>query len=145
MEIARHSIEPGREADYTAFAYELFPLEFTTHGVQHVPVDRILNTDTQLLPKGPPPEFQFIGFDVVSGRRATDATEGFSATMVGFDSSPLSSNMMATEYTVNRYCLIDHWEDAVSVADRFGREEPEPGPYYVFKVWRRRDGLSDPV
>ena len=72
-------------------------------------------------------EWASLGFDVV-GRSQTSF----------FECSPLSCNGMASEIPVNRHCLLDHPESALAVADRFSREEPEPGSYYIVQVWRER-------
>ncbi len=54
--------------------------------------------------------------------------------------SPLSCNDMSPELPVNPCCLIDDFERAYEIAARFGSEvdSVEPGPYYLFQVFRRR-------
>jgi hypothetical protein len=44
---------------------------------------------------------------------------------------------MAEEIPVNRACLIGSLEEALKLAQRFDREAPEPGPYFVVRVMRR--------
>ena len=53
-----------------------------------------------------------------------------------FECSPLSCNGLATEVPVNRACLLDSLEEAVALARRCAREQPEPGSYFVVEVWR---------
>lgn len=120
------------------FAYALFSFEFEGEAMRHVSVGMLLSTDTRRLPAGPNPGFAFLGYDVVSGRcggRQNAASAGLAPVMAGFDCSPLSCNSMAREHPVNRHCLLDHWDDAVAAATRFAKEEPEPGPYYIFAVY----------
>lgn len=66
-----------------------------------------------------------LGFDVVG---KTDL--GF----LTFEHSPLSCNGMAAEYPVNAHCLLDDLATAVTAAERFSMEQPEPGMYYVAEV-----------
>ena len=46
----------------------------------------------------------------------------------------MSCNSMASEFTVNRHCLLATLEDALGAAARFSTEPPEPGDYYVAEV-----------
>ena len=77
--------------------------------------------------KLPGSDFEPLGFDVVS-KSITDF----------FECSPLSCNGKATTFSVNAHCLFDALEDAIAAAEAFSKEEPEPGPYYVARVLRRR-------
>ncbi len=52
-----------------------------------------------------------------------------------FFCSPLSCNGMAAEYPVNRSCLVDDLETAVTMARDFATGNCEPGPYCVVEVW----------
>ena len=47
-------------------------------------------------------------------------------------------NGMACQYPVNRHCLFDDLEAAYQAGLAFGREQPEPAPYVVIEVLRRR-------
>ena len=69
--------------------------------------------------------YQSLGFDAVS-RSAGPM----------FECSPLSCNYMHREIEVNRHCLVDSPVHAIAMAERFSREKPEPGDYYVFEVFR---------
>ena len=77
-----------------------------------------------------PVTFELLGFDVVS-KRLSDF----------FECSPLSCCNLANEFSVNRYCLLETPDVAAAAAERFAREEPEPGPYYIFQVWRDASGV----
>ncbi|MBL8179131.1 MAG: hypothetical protein JNK48_30930 [Bryobacterales bacterium] len=112
-EEARSSVDGD---GYTVFAYRLLPRRFTKNGVEHLEVGAPF---TAPLPAGCRP----LGFDIVS--------RSFSAF---FECSPLSCNGMAKEIAVNQWCLVEPLHDAVRLAERFAREEPEPGPYYVIEV-----------
>jgi hypothetical protein len=124
---------------YTQFAYELFPLEFKAGGTHSIPVAEILLSDPALLPTGPGAAYRFLGYDAVSGRRAVPARDGFAPCMAGFDCSPLSCNSEAGNHAVNAYCLLNAWDAAIEAATGFSREEPEPGPYYLFGVYATGD------
>jgi hypothetical protein len=41
---------------------------------------------------------------------------------------------MAENILVNDFCLLDDLESALSTAQRFEIERPEPGPYIVIEV-----------
>jgi hypothetical protein len=77
------------------------------------------------------PDYECLGWDAVG----TWFGIGQSAT---FDCSPLTCNGLASEIPANRFGLLDTIEEAVSVAARFAREQPEPGTYFLVEVWRRR-------
>jgi hypothetical protein len=79
-----------------------------------------------------PASYRLIGYDVVECWQMLEAGAPIGC-------SPLSCNAMAREIAVNRFCLIDAFEDARDIAHRFGAQTDgvEPGPYYLFEVWRR--------
>ena len=106
---------------FAVFAYRLHPVQFAKGQIQHIVIDEL---SVEPLPAG----FESLGFDIVS--------KSISAY---FECSPLSCNGMANEVPVNRFCLVDGLDQAVSLAERFSREEPEPGPYYVLDVQRATD------
>jgi hypothetical protein len=109
--------------------YRLVPLLFSG-GMPRVVEASELFTET--LPDLPVSNnvssYQPLGFDVVE------------TSPLGFGCSPLSCNGMAAEIPVNRYCLIADLEMALDVGQRFGVEQPEPGPYVVVEVLRRSSG-----
>lgn len=108
--------------DYQLFAYRLLPLRFRRDQTESMEVSA-----PGIAPL--PPDFQSLGFDVVSKSLSSG---------LGFECSPLSCNIMALEVTVNRHCLVDGFEVARELASRFSVEEPEPGPYYVIEILRCR-------
>ncbi len=135
LDLAELDAQAGEQ--WGAFAFELYPLEFEGDAVQQVPVGTLLRADPRRLPTLSEPGFRFVGYDVVSGRCASPAEGDYAPVMAGFDCSPLSCNSLAPDHPVNENCLLDRWEDAVAAAARFAREEPEPGPYYIFGVYHR--------
>ena len=74
-----------------------------------------------------PESYERLGVDVVS------RMGGFT-----FECSPLSCNYLAASCSVNRYCLFDTEEEAKDLAARVEAAGAEPGPYYLFEVWRGR-------
>ncbi|HME63078.1 MAG TPA: hypothetical protein VKH62_17680 [Candidatus Binatia bacterium] len=44
---------------------------------------------------------------------------------------------MADEIEVNEFCLFPEIDAAIAGAERFSREQPEPGDYYVVEVLER--------
>jgi hypothetical protein len=113
---------------FQLLAYALVEEKLDETG-NHVAVvaDDIFVRDLPELPIAPVPSgFNAIGYDAVcSEPRYMD-----------FCCSPLSCNSLAAEIAVNCYCLIDDLDEALRVAQRFDREQPEPGPYYVVQVLR---------
>jgi hypothetical protein len=49
--------------------------------------------------------------------------------------SPLSCNLLATEWSANRWCLLDSFDDALRAAAAFPQGGAEPGPYVLLEVW----------
>ena len=125
------AVPTEQRKDFTLFAYWLMPLTRVEEGrEQPVEVDDAFTSRGGPLPT--PVEhvegYHSIGFDVV----ATEGPDSF-----GFQCSPLSCNGMAETVAVNRYCLVEHLEDALAAAQRFNTEQPEPGDYVVVKVAMR--------
>jgi hypothetical protein len=114
---ARQMVSPDDAPSYDIYAYELCS---EPYGISHVePID------TAVHPSALPSSFVSLGFDVVGRDYAAS-----------FECSPLSCNGMADEMTVNEFCLIRTFEDALSFAQRCGESQPEPGEYVVIRVWR---------
>jgi len=44
------------------------------------------------------------------------------------------STTLAEEILTNQYCLFPTIEAAIAGAERFAREQPEPGDYFVVEV-----------
>ena len=104
------------------------PLLFGNTGVATpVTLDELFPKELPDLP--PEPAFfpyARIGYDIVERNPAIGC--------LGFGCSPLSCNAMAESLAVNDFCLLDDLETALAVAQRFGVEQPEPGPYIVIEV-----------
>jgi hypothetical protein len=133
---ATESVKPPEVADdFDIFAYKLLPVTFGDEGEQleldedgeQAAFESAKNSAEPL-----PRDFELLGYDCLN--KATDWPQS------GFDCSPLSCNGMANEIEVNEYCLLDSREQALSVASQFGKDQPEPGNYYVVEVWRKRRG-----
>lgn len=114
---ARSIVPPGDP--YDLYAYEVFPLRAAEA--------RLERFTAREAPGGVPADFELLGFDIVSR-----STSDF------FECSPLSCNQAAMEGTVNRFCLLPHEGEAWEWLRRIAREGSyEPGPYYLFRVWRK--------
>lgn len=103
---------------YEIFAYRLLPRRFKDGKIEALTVPQ-LHVETL------PSSFVSLGFDVVSKSLGPF-----------FECSPLSCNGMAVEAPVNRFCLLETLEEAMSLAERCSGGEGEPGPYYVLEVFR---------
>lgn len=103
---------------YTLFAYRILPHLFNESGETE-----LVLPDLSVVPI--PDEFSRIGYDAVSRSCGTN-----------FECSPLSCNHMAPEYPVNKHCLVDNLDTAVTMARTFARGNCEPGPYCVIEVWK---------
>lgn len=115
--------EPDR-SQFELHAYRMLPSVFD-HG-ERLPFE-LLRIDVEPLTQ----EFESLGFDAVA-----ISCSNF------FECSPLSCNNLTEEIETNEHCLLPTIDAAVEAAERFSREEPEPGPYYVVEVLRRSNGLS---
>lgn len=121
------------------FAYEFFPLRFEPKGTVTV----IDPANVFGGPLEPAPDtsalsaLTFLGYDAVE--RWSEEEPGVATPNClggGFGCSPLSCNSQAPFHPVNRFCLLDRWGDGVAAAAAFARDQPEPGCYYLFGVWR---------
>jgi hypothetical protein len=109
---------PEERERFSLFAYRLLLLRFTQGGVEPFAMDPYPVEEL-------PASFVSLGFDVVSR-----SVPSF------FECSPLSCSGMAAEVAVNRFCLVETPAEAMALAERCAREEPEPGPYHVLEVLR---------
>ena len=57
--------------------------------------------------------------------------------MFAYWCSPLSCNHESVNHPVTADCLLANEDDGYRAALAFSREEPEPGPYYLFKVYAK--------
>ena len=130
---AADSVKPPEDPnDFDIFAYKLFPLVFGDEGEQleldedgERPAFETASRTVEALPS----EFELLGYECPN--KAADWPYS------GFNCSPLSCNSMANRIPVNEFCLLDTREDALAVASQFGKQQPEPGCYYVVEVWRK--------
>jgi hypothetical protein len=103
---------------FDLYAYKLFPLRCLAGRLESVSIDLKLDNF--------PPNYEFLGYDIV-----TRSGPHF------FECSPLSCNRGAAEYDVNQYCLIADRETAYRVLLAICQAGSyEPGPYYLFEVYR---------
>jgi hypothetical protein len=116
---ARHVIPAGEFDAYRLFGYRVYHQQFADGGrfAAALPDD--------VRPDAVPAHFRSLGFDAAS-RTAAD--------VLGFECSPLSCNGMAAEIPTNEHCLLPTLDQAIAVAERFSREYPEPGDYFVIEV-----------
>jgi len=114
MEVAKKDCKT-----YRLYAYKLYPLRFRDGVAQEFSVPLDLKADLS--------RYDFLGFDVVS-KSESDF----------FECSPLSCNGACELYQVNQYCLISRYEEAYKACLEIERGNWEPGPYYLFEVYRRR-------
>lgn len=118
-EIAREIATKLNVRYWPIAAYLVHPVEFHPSGVE-----RPIEIAVSALPI-PNNYFGLMGWDVASKSLSPI-----------FECSPLSCNGLATEVPVNRACLLSSLEEAIRVARRCAREQPEPGSYFVVEVWR---------
>lgn len=120
-EDALRVIGPEPHGQYRLFAYRIHPEIFTPTG--RIPFE----IPARVTPISA--DFVRLGFDCVN-KTLPD--------VLGFECSPLSCNDMAAEIAVNEYCLLADFSEALTAAERFANEQPEPGVYYVVEVLERR-------
>lgn len=123
-EVAEAVLPPERRAEFEMYAFRLFPIRFH-HG------ERQPTAIPELAVIPPPHDFERLGLDVVS--KSCDST---------FEHSPLSCNNLASEHRVNRHCLVDDAGYAFELAAAFAQTQPEPGPFFVVEVWRKRKPIT---
>lgn len=116
-EVARSVIENDAK-DFDLFAYDVLGLRFSVAAPEAFLPPRVEAVERRS-------EMKLLGFDVVS-----------KDVCLFFEHSPLSCNGCFEWCQVNEYCLVTDLPTALALAERCGREEPEPGPYYVLRVSR---------
>ncbi|MBI1299470.1 hypothetical protein GC175_31465 [bacterium] len=109
---------------FDMYAYKLYPI-VAHQGVVH-PIQ--VNLPPAVPIDG---DFHLLGYDAVSRSLGSS-----------FECSPLSCNDAARDHAVNRYCLFESYTTALAGAVEFSAGRYEPGPYYVFEVYRRDRKLS---
>lgn len=131
-ERARAVIAPEHQIEYDLYAYQLIPCLFDSTGSPQVlSSEQLFETTLPALAPAPALDaYKRLGYDVVQ------FTQFDNDKLAGHGCSPLSCNGMANDYAVNQFCLLNTVEEAYLVADAFGRQEPEPGPYVIIEVLR---------
>jgi hypothetical protein len=125
---ARTVLASADASEFTIQAYRMFPWEFDQGSMQ----PQIVNdAPAPLTPNGEslillPPNFRFLGFDVVEK----------SPIVSGFSCSPLSCNGAWSLFETNKHCLIDNLPRAIDLATIFSKGDWEPGPYRVVEVFQ---------
>jgi hypothetical protein len=111
--------------DFDVFAYRVLPRRFDKIGETEITINAPFVQSIS-------DNYRLIGYDAVECWQALEKG-------MPIECSPLSCNQMAEEVAVNRFCLIDDFDAALETTRRFGLETDgvEPGPYYLFEVWRR--------
>lgn len=112
------SVIPDNQEKYDLFAYKLYPIQFNEGKIVDYNVES--NAIESL------GSYKFIGFDIVS-KSEVDF----------FECSPLSCNNACEKYSVNKYCLIAQLENAYNACVEIEQGRWEPGPYYLFEVFRK--------
>jgi hypothetical protein len=120
-ELAWSVVSAEERQRFTLFAYRILPRFIDKGGETEW---KLPNLGVSDLPDG----FTTIGFDAVSRFAGSR-----------FECSPLSCNHMASEYPVNKYCLIDDLKTAIAMAHDFAAGNCEPGPYCIIEVLRQKD------
>jgi len=119
-------IPPDQAAGYLRYGLRTLPVSFDE--------DRELPLDVSTVhPEPIPAGFVRLGFDLCS-RSLGNVLE----------CSPLSCNGMGIASKVNRFCLVDAFDQALGLARQFGRQRPEPGPYVLLEVLADRVPRDDP-
>jgi len=117
------SIIEGNPQRYDLYAYELFPVRCQDGSAETFAIDLAIGSI--------PPDYAFLGYDIVT-RSSSDF----------FECSPLSCNYAAQDNPVNVYCLLDDEDQAYQAMLEMSKpgSRVEPGPYYLFKVYRKTRG-----
>lgn len=109
----------NKKSSFHYYAYKLYPIQFTEGKANRYPLS--ISLDCSLS------DYNLLGYDAVSRYGRSN-----------FGCSPLSCNGMYAEYQVNQYCLIDILENAYNCCLKVESEGAEPGPYFLFEVYRKR-------
>ncbi len=113
--IALATPEESKTSDI--YAYKMYPIEFDEGSISEFPVFASISEDLT--------DFSLLGYD------AANRFEKY------FDCSPLSCNAGAEHFEVNRYCLFETYEYAYESTLIISQGGYEPGPYYIFEVYRK--------
>jgi hypothetical protein len=135
-DLALSTTPEGEHGQWSRFALALFPVEFKHGRRADVPVAELVG-DPCAFPSGPAPEYRLLGYDAVSGWRGRPGTTETPGTWFAWHCSPLSCNGEARKFQTTEDSLLRTADEAFVVAEMFSREEPEPGPYYLYAVYAR--------
>lgn len=133
---------PGTQDGVVLLAYWLFPFVFDdgengpvidAKGVPEIMRTKRLRPEPMEQGKA-----TMLGYDVVCASPTPSPKDGVVFGFGGFSCSPLSCNSAADRWPVNRWCLLDQWDNAVVAALSFRNEPVEQGPYMVLEVHRVR-------
>ncbi len=116
----------GKESGFDLYAYRMYGLRFDAGEVQTHPSPVKLACDLSA--------YEFLGHDAVSRSGA-----GVPNVQCFFECSPLSCNSGADVFSVNRHCLITELDNAYQACIEISKGKYEPGPYYLFEVYRRKE------
>lgn len=131
-EIALNTVSIEDRDRFTLFACWLYPMLFLKNEVSDIDVSRsVKEEDQKALSEVDLSTYQKIGYDVAN------PPANLQGGLLAFGCSPLSCNGCAWEFPVNDYYLLDALSSAIEVATAFAREEPEPGPFCVYEVWKK--------
>ncbi|HRI72432.1 MAG TPA: hypothetical protein PK156_49695 [Polyangium sp.] len=118
--LAKGIIAQNNPCEYTIFAYHALPMVF--HDGRALDWNPWSNSETA--PPALDDHFdEHLGFDIVGYTQG-----GF------FECSPLSCNGVAKNTAVNRYCLVDELERAMTIATDFSKPESRVEPAWAFVV-----------
>jgi hypothetical protein len=105
----------------TLFYYEVFEKQFTAETKAWLPFSPEVSFPTCVRP---PANATLIGYDVTTFSVGTSP-----------ECSPLSCNSLAEDIPVNRHCLFDTFDQAVSALEAGRFDNSEPGPFRIFAVY----------
>lgn len=103
---------------YFFYAYKLYPIQFIYNEAYNYSIQNNIEQKID--------DYYFLGYDIVS-RSVCDY----------FECSPLSCNGLHEIYPVNQFCLVDNLENAYKYCLEVEKQKAEPGPYYLFEVYRK--------
>ena len=119
-------------AAYDLYAYTMLPIAFAPGGAirELTESERAALTDASRSAKPLSSDYVCLGWDVVGNSLGWDASRSF-------ECSPLTCDGMASQIATNRYGLIDAIAQALAAARQIAGGQPEPGDYYLVRVWRK--------
>ena len=117
-EALARQVAGAEAARYDLYAYKLAPLRCL-----HGKLEPFAVAERGLVL---PADYICLGYDIV-----TRSTADF------FECSPLSCNGGAQHFPVNEHCLIADYKLAWEVLQTICIGDYEPGPYYLFEVYRK--------